>query len=192
MSPDPPNEPNGSLNDDMEPSQRSSAADDFLGNLGSDAGPRVSSREASPEPPQLPNSRPNSPDHSVSASVSDLWDQGLIRLEGLRLTTDFIAVLQLASLDDPISGLSDEALDCLRSPSRAQPAQLIDEDSKFAIDLYLANPSDATYEVNRAIFLRRYPDTSLPSYYKTKRLVADLMGIESIVHVTFMPKDTYS
>ncbi len=168
MSPDPPNEPNGSLNDDIEPSQRSSAADDFLGNLGSDAGPQVSSREASPEPPQLPNSRLNSPDHSVSASVSELWDQGLIHLEGLRLATDFIAVLQLASLDDPISRLSDEALDRLCSLSRAQPAQLIDEDSKFAIDLYLANPSDATYEVNHTIFLCCYPDTSLPSYYKTK------------------------
>ena len=120
MSPDPPNEPNDNLDDDMEPSQRSSAADDFLGDLGSEAEPQVSSREASPEAPPLPNS----PDHSVSVSVEDLRGQGLIRLGDLRLATDFITVLQSASLDDPINGLSGEALDRLRSPSRDQPADM--------------------------------------------------------------------
>ncbi|KAH9174053.1 hypothetical protein EDB89DRAFT_1849365, partial [Lactarius sanguifluus] len=103
-------------------------------------------------------------------------------LEDLRLAADFIEVLRSASLDDPISGLSAEALDRLRSLSRDQPAQLIDEDSRYAIDLYLANPSEATYEANRAASLRRHPNTSLQSYYKTKRLIAELTGIESIVH----------
>ncbi|KAH9012670.1 hypothetical protein EDB83DRAFT_2193340, partial [Lactarius deliciosus] len=103
-------------------------------------------------------------------------------LEDLRLAADFIEVLRSASLDDPISGLSTEALDRLRSPSRDQPAQLIDKDSQYAIDLYLANPSEATYEANRAASLRRHPNTPLQLYYKTKRLIAELTGIESIVH----------
>jgi hypothetical protein len=71
--------------------------------------------------------------------IGDLRDQGLICLEDLRLAADFIAVLRLASLDNPISGLSTEALHRLRSPSHDQPAQLIDEDSRMAIDLYLGN-----------------------------------------------------
>ena len=100
----------------------------------------------------------------------------------LSLATDFIEVLQLVSLDDPINGLSGEALDRLRNPIREDLTQFIDEDSKFTIDLYLGNPSDATYEVNRTAALRRFPNISLPSYYKAKRLVADLSGIEPIMH----------
>jgi hypothetical protein len=46
----------------------------------------------------------------------------------------------------------------------------------------IGNPSEAMYKVNRTIVLRCYPDTSLPSYYKTKRLVTELTGIDSIVH----------
>ncbi|KAI9430938.1 hypothetical protein H4582DRAFT_1823289, partial [Lactarius indigo] len=164
----------------MEPSQRSGAAGDSLDDPGFDdnlgSGLHGTLREASPEAPPLPNP----PDHS--GSVEDLWDVGLIRLEDLKLAADFITVLRSASLDDPISGMSSEALDRLRSPSRNQPASLINEDSRLAIDLYLGNPSDATYEVNRAAFLRRFPNMPLPSYYKTKRLVAELTGIESIVH----------
>src|SRR5579859_7240637 len=49
---------------------------------------------------------PNSESSEQLGPVGDLRDQGLIRLEDLRLAADFIAVLRLASLDDPISGLS--------------------------------------------------------------------------------------
>ena len=117
-------------------------------------------------------------------SVEDLWDPNLIRLEDHRLTADFIKLLRSASLDDPVNGLSaePEALERLRSPPRDQPVDSIDDDTRMAIDLYLGNPSDATYEINRAAILRRYPDSSLPSYYRTNRMVSDLTGIESIVH----------
>jgi hypothetical protein len=48
--------------------------------------------------------------------------------------------------------------------------------------MYLGNPSEATYEVNRKSFLRRLPEATIPSYYKAKRLVADLTGVESVMH----------
>jgi hypothetical protein len=34
----------------------------------------------------------------------------------------------------------------------------------------------------RVAILQRWPGTELPSYYKAKHLVADLSGIESVVH----------
>jgi hypothetical protein len=123
-----------------------------------------------------------SPDPDDPGPVEDLWDQSLIRLEFHNIAVEFIKQLRTACLDDPANGLSIEALEHLRHPPRDIPADLIDDDKRFAIDLYLGNPSDATYEINRAAIQRCYPDTSLPSYYKTKQLVADLTGIESIVH----------
>ena len=48
--------------------------------------------------------------------------------------------------------------------------------------MYLGNPSEATYEVNRKAFLRRLPEANIPSYYKIRRLVADLTGVESVMH----------
>ena len=38
------------------------------------------------------------------------------------------------------------------------------------------------YETVHAAILRRWPGTDLPSYYKAKRLVADLSGVEPLVH----------
>jgi hypothetical protein len=52
----------------------------------------------------------------------------------------------------------------------------------MAIDLYLGNLSEATYETNHAIILHCFLDTELPSYYKVKSLVSDLTGVESVVH----------
>lgn len=90
--------------------------------------------------------------------------------------------LQRATLDSPDLGLSGEALDRLRRPLHGQPCDAVDDDARTTIELYLGNPSEATYETNRAIILRRFPDTNLPSYYMAKRLVFDLTGIESVVH----------
>ena len=75
-----------------------------------------------------------------------------------------------------------ERHDHLCNPIHEDPTQFINEDSRFAIDLYLGNPSDATYKVNCTATLCRFPNISLPSYHKAKHLVANLSGIEPIVH----------
>jgi hypothetical protein len=95
---------------------------------------------------------------------------------------DFVKLLQGSRLDDPSLGMSSDALECLRNPLRDQPSLSIDEDTRLAIDMYLGNPSEATYEMNRKSFLRRLPEATIPSYYKAKRLVADLTGVESVMH----------
>ena len=85
-------------------------------------------------------------------------------------------------LDDPQLGLTSEALECLQNPRHGQPCHNVNADTCMVIDLYLGNPSEATYETNRSIILRCFPDMNIPSYYKAKCLVADLMGIESVMH----------
>ncbi|KAI9442693.1 hypothetical protein H4582DRAFT_2073286 [Lactarius indigo] len=159
---------------------------DHLGPEPQDA-PGETGPRTTPEPGSLGvHVGPPHDDHSGAAGAvdldSDLWDPTSIRLEDHKLTADFIRLLQAASLDDPVNGLSIDELECLRSPPRDRPADLVNDDSRFAIDLYLGNPSAATYEINRTAILRRFPDTSLPSYYRTKRLVSELTGIEPIVH----------
>ena len=118
----------------------------------------------------------------LSGDTEDLWDRGSIRLGDLKLTADFIKALQEASLDDPNTGMSSDALERLRNPLHEQPSLLLNKDTRLALKLFLANPSEITYELNRAAILDCYPDTDLPTYYRTTRLVADITGIESIVH----------
>jgi hypothetical protein len=114
--------------------------------------------------------------------LEDLWLEDTIHLDDLKLSADFVTALQGATLSDRSSGLSSEALECLRNPPCGQPSISIDKDLQLAIDWYLANPSESTYEAIRAGIIRHSPHINVPSYYKTKRLVADLTGIESVVH----------
>jgi hypothetical protein len=118
----------------------------------------------------------------LAGDLEDLWLQDTIHLDDIKTTAAFVRMLQESTLDDPSLGMSQEALERLRNPLREQPSLSLDEDMRLAIDIYLGNPSEATYEVNRKAFLRRLPDAKIPSYYKTRRLVADLTGVESMVH----------
>ena len=167
--------------------------EDFANNIGSPRSGRPASPEV-PDPPASPSPGPpeplqddpgstaaQEPHEEPSGDVEDLWDPSLIHLDELKRSAEFVQTLRTASLDNPIGGLSEEALDRLRNPLRGQPGNLIDEDTRLAIDLYLGNPSEATYNINRAAILRRFSSISVPSYYRTRRLVADITGIESIV-----------
>ena len=95
---------------------------------------------------------------------------------------DFITGLQNPALDDPALGMSTEAVEHLHNPTRERPCLALDDDMRLAIDLFLGNPSELTYETNRTCILRRYPDCKLPTYYKIKCLVSEMTGIESLVH----------
>ena len=114
--------------------------------------------------------------------VEDLWLQDIIHLDNLKTAVDFVKALQDATLDDATLGMSDEALHRLRNPLREHPDIDIDKHTRLAIRLYLANPSDMTYEANRAPILDCFPGADIPSYYRIKRLVADMTGVESIIH----------
>ena len=110
-------------------------------------------------------------DQPYAGDIEDLWLQETIHLEDINTAAEFIKMLQSASLDDPSLGMSSEALERLQNPLREQPSLCIDNDTQLAIDLYMGNPSKATYEVNWKAFLCRLPGACVPSYYKTRRLV---------------------
>ena len=114
--------------------------------------------------------------------IEDLWLQDTIHLGDLKTAAEFVTALQCATLDDPTLGMSDEALHRLRNLLHNQPAVVSDKYTCLAINEYLVNPLDMTYEANRKNILRCFPEADLPSYYKVKRLVADLTGVESVVH----------
>ena len=113
--------------------------------------------------------------------VEDLWLHDRIHLETLKTSANFVQVLQDATLDDPTLGMSDEALHHLCNPLR-EPPILGDKYTRLAIRLYLGNPLDMTYETNHVAMQHCVSDTEILSYYKAKRLVVDLTGVESIVH----------
>ena len=129
-------------------------------------------------------SSPIDPDTFVlpTGDAEDLWLHEIIHLSNLKTAADFVEALQDTTLDDPTLGMSDDALHHLRNPLREQPAIDTDGYTHLVIKLYMGNPSEMTYETNRRAILDTFPHADLPSYYRIKRLVADLTGIESIVH----------
>ncbi|KAI0288988.1 hypothetical protein BC826DRAFT_1107316 [Russula brevipes] len=106
-------------------------------------------------------------------------DQRVIHPDALKTMIAFIKALQEASLDGSTVVLSREALVRLRNPPQNLPRHSVDDNARLATDLHLGKPSEATYELNRAIFLRCYPDTDIPTYHKATRLVADITGVET-------------
>ena len=128
-------------------------------------------------------SRDTPDNHDIpSGDVEDLWMQETIHLSDLRISTDFIHAIRHVTLDDPVLGMSTDIVEHLRNPLHDDPSLSLDQDTRLAIELFLNNLSRETYDKNYTSILRRVPDIDLPSYYRTKCLVADLTGIKSVVH----------
>jgi len=103
--------------------------------------------------PKPPVNDPLPPSELSPGNVEDLdlWLQDNIHLRDLRLTADFVKVLQQSTLGDPGLGLSSEALERLCNPLHGQPCHVINDNTRMVIKLYLGNPSEATYEMNCTI-----------------------------------------
>ena len=95
--------------------------------------------------------------------LEDLWEEHTIQLESLKVTADFIKDIRNATLDDLSLGLSHEAIHRLQHSIHEQLGCSIDDDLRTAIKLFLGNPSEATYETNRAIILDRIPGANIPT-----------------------------
>jgi hypothetical protein len=113
--------------------------------------------------------------------IEDLWLE-VVHLDDLRLCAEFVKALQAATLSDPSVGLSEEAVARLCNPLHGLSSPPLDVDQQLALDLYLLNPSEATYKANRAAFLHHSPHINIPSYYRTMCLVLEITGIELVVH----------
>jgi hypothetical protein len=123
------------------------------------------------------------PPESPPSSLNDLdFLQDPIPLSDLRTSMDFIKVLQDAALSDPSLGMSPEAVECLCNLLCDKSGNALNPDMQLAINLYLGNSLEATYETNRRAILHHFPDTQIPTYYKIKQFVTDLTGVKSVVH----------
>jgi hypothetical protein len=93
--------------------------------------------------------------------------------------------MQSASLDDEGTGLSAEAIMRLKFPLQLTPLLDRDRITTAAVKLYLScSASDKEYERTRKIIIELHgcsPD-EFPTLYRVKQIVAELTGVESIVH----------
>ena len=125
---------------------------------------------------------PGSADHIPPGDVGDLWMQESIYLRDLKSTVDFICGLQDITLDNPLLGMSEEAIGRLQNPPCNNPCLSVARDTRLTVKLFMDCPSQETYKTIHVDILDHHPDNDLASYYKVKHLVSDLTGIKSIVH----------
>ena len=158
----------------------SSSADSFKGAIN------VDTTHAAPLDIPEPLDDPSPPATTVSdipsGNVEDLWRPESIHLTDLKRAVDFIKGLQNPTLDDPTLRMSIEAVEHLYNPTHKQPCLALNDDTQLAIDLFLGNPLELTYDMNCTCILCCYPDCNLLTYYKIKSLVSQMTGIESLVH----------
>lgn len=105
-----------------------------------------------------------------------------IKQEDLRTSIAFITALHNASLNDAGTGLSEDATHRLRNPPTQQLSLDNDRALRLAIHLYLElNHSEEDYVKARAALIE-YDGVQLPSLHQIKRIVAELSGVEEMVH----------
>ncbi|KAG2062574.1 hypothetical protein BDR04DRAFT_986151, partial [Suillus decipiens] len=98
---------------------------------------------------------------------------------------EFILLLKNASLDDPISKLSDDALDRLRNPLQG-PINIDRPGIRHSISMYLAleyASQDAYNRIQRSTmrnFAQKNED--ILSFYAVEKLISKYTGVESIDH----------
>ncbi len=122
---------------------------------------------------------------NISRDLEELFEN--THLSELRLTNEFIQLLQQASLDGKHSGLDPDALHRLRNPPTSiftLENQPNGADLRLAFDLFLASlkgPVDI-YNTTRASILRRHPEDHLPSYDQLKKILSQITGVGPITH----------
>ncbi|KAG9307993.1 hypothetical protein JVU11DRAFT_12709 [Chiua virens] len=122
---------------------------------------------------------PPSLDADADVLLNEIYDN--VKLADLRASLAFILGLQTASLDDPNTGLSKEAIDRLRHP--LQDTLNLDRDPilRLAIRLYLElKNADEDYLKVRAALQQFNPVLELPGISRIKTIAAELSGIEEM------------
>jgi hypothetical protein len=140
--------------------------------------------------PTIEDADKNEPDHSdvmpwpldsdEEALLEDVYAS--VKQEDLRTSLSFILALQNASLDDVGTGLSPDAIERLRDPPQQRLSLNDDRALRLAIRLYLElNHSDEDYVKARTAHIE-YDGVELPSLHQIKKIVAELSGVEEMMH----------
>jgi hypothetical protein len=140
--------------------------------------------------PTIKDADENEPDHSdvmpwpldsnEEVLLEDVYAS--VKQEDLRTSLSFILVLQNASLNDVGTGLSLDAIEQLRDSLQQWLSLNDDRALCLTIHLYLElNHSDEDYIKAHAAHIE-YDGVELPSLHQIKKIVAELSGVEEMMH----------
>lgn len=105
-------------------------------------------------------------------------------IEDIKTSLDFINLLKNASLDNQIHHkFDDDSLYNLQNPPQEQ-LFIDDPDVRLSLDIFMAttNASQESYNAIRQAILRRYPNSSILTFYKIKNLLDKITGVIPILH----------
>ncbi|KAK1216301.1 hypothetical protein PQX77_021077 [Marasmius sp. AFHP31] len=104
-------------------------------------------------------------------------------IEEIRVTDQFIQMLQNATLDGPgcVEQLPSDLVARINNPPD-EPLVLDDKDEQMSIKIFLAvsNASENTYNRVWESVRKRYPDSGMLTFHKVKQLIADLSGVTPV------------
>ncbi|TFK79540.1 hypothetical protein K466DRAFT_505374, partial [Polyporus arcularius HHB13444] len=105
----------------------------------------------------------------------------LPQLPDVKLAKDFVDELAEATLER--SGMSSAAIERMRNPP-ARPPPPLTQMELLGVEMFLARgaASEENYADNRRAFMRVHPEDNIPTYDRTKRIMAQATGIEAIKH----------
>ena len=106
------------------------------------------------------------------------------RLDDLQIAVDFIKALKSASLDDKYNKMDPQWLAKLRNPP-TQPFDIVSHpDLWLGVDIFFISMKSSvdTYVAMREAIQRRHSEDQIPSYDQMKRTIAEITGINSVVH----------
>jgi len=101
-------------------------------------------------------------------------------IDHILLCQKYIQQISSATLDN--GKLNEAVIEQLRNPEEGSP-DISDPNIRLSIDLFLgcANAADATYHSARKAFLRRLPESEVLSHYCVKKLIAEILGVVSVL-----------
>jgi len=105
------------------------------------------------------------------------------QMEELWQTNKLIELIRNAELGDTHCKLGPHFVHRLRNPPE-YPLIINDPDLRLSIDVYLAttNASQETYNSVRQSVYRRYPDSTIISFDRVKRQIAELSGVVPVLY----------
>ncbi|KAI6094453.1 hypothetical protein EV401DRAFT_2164076, partial [Pisolithus croceorrhizus] len=93
----------------------------------------------------------------------------------------FVQDIRNVSLDDGV-GLTGEQLTCLHNPPK-EALSIEDPSIEIALSMFIAleHSSESTYAKIQWAIQKGFPDSELPTFHQTKRILANLSGVTSVV-----------
>ncbi|RDX46349.1 hypothetical protein OH76DRAFT_1420250 [Lentinus brumalis] len=139
--------------------------------------PSPARESTEPHGPFTPGRAAHGP-RTARSSEQPLAPTGIPQIDGPQ---EFINALRSSTcLED--SSLDPDAIDRLRNPPRR--SAVLSPDEELALKLFLAHThsSEQAFTDTCSAIMRRNPDNELPSLHSLKKLIAELTGVDALIH----------